>query len=71
MWNKSSEVYEFVYAQLGLDELIERRLGNRADFFCNLCACPVSHGQKELEQHIRSFEHVLYYIVSADRLRIN
>lgn len=62
MWNKSSEEYEFVYSQLALDEIIERRVGNRVDFFCNLCAHSVTHGQKELEQHVRSFEHVLYYI---------
>lgn len=66
MWNKSSEEYEFVYSQLALDEIIERRVGNRVDFFCNLCAHSVTHGQKELEQHVRSFEHVLYYIVSAE-----
>ncbi|KAL3089391.1 hypothetical protein niasHT_030258 [Heterodera trifolii] len=63
-WNDKKACYEFVYAQLGLEDIRERRHfgGETTDFFCTLCAQSFKATKLDLECHIRSFSHLFYFM---------
>lgn len=65
-WNDKKACYEFVYAQLGIGDIAERRNFGEAqkpDMFCSLCAQSFKANRIDLEQHIRSFKHIFHYMV--------
>ncbi|KAI3415966.1 hypothetical protein GPALN_005525 [Globodera pallida] len=63
-WNDKKACYEFVYAQLGLEHIRERRhfRDGKADIFCTLCAQSFKLAKLEFECHIRSFTHLFYFM---------
>uniref|UniRef100_A0A915DEB3 C2H2-type domain-containing protein n=1 Tax=Ditylenchus dipsaci TaxID=166011 RepID=A0A915DEB3_9BILA len=62
-WNEARKAYEFVYAQLGLGDVHERRnFSSKRDLYCTLCAETLKASKIELEHHIRSFTHIFYYV---------
>uniref|UniRef100_A0A914IAU1 Vacuolar protein-sorting-associated protein 36 n=1 Tax=Globodera rostochiensis TaxID=31243 RepID=A0A914IAU1_GLORO len=63
-WNDKKACYEFVYAQLGLEHIRERRhfRDEKPDIFCTLCAQSFKLAKLEFECHIRSFTHLFYFM---------
>jgi len=66
-WSDILKTYEFVYATLGLADVVERRniSGGKRDLFCTLCLESIKASKADLQQHVRLFPHVFYYTVSG------
>uniref|UniRef100_A0A915ADN1 C2H2-type domain-containing protein n=3 Tax=Parascaris univalens TaxID=6257 RepID=A0A915ADN1_PARUN len=66
-WNESAKLFEYVYAVLGLSDMVERRSVNVGmthipDIYCRLCAEVLPHSQEWLDSHIRSLSHIINYV---------
>ncbi|VDM51849.1 unnamed protein product [Angiostrongylus costaricensis] len=66
-WNAVKKAHEFVLTVIGLEDLVERRssetIGTHSpDFFCRLCALVIPRQSSSLEAHVRSLQHVLFFV---------
>uniref|UniRef100_A0A9J2QB47 C2H2-type domain-containing protein n=1 Tax=Ascaris lumbricoides TaxID=6252 RepID=A0A9J2QB47_ASCLU len=68
-WNESDKLFEYIYAVVGLSDMVERRSINVGvthipDIYCTLCAEVLPHSQEWLDSHIRSLSHIVNYVVA-------
>ncbi|KAE9414688.1 hypothetical protein Angca_001069 [Angiostrongylus cantonensis] len=66
-WNAVKKAHEFVLTVIGLEDLVERRSSETVgvqspDFFCRLCALVIPRQSSSLESHVRSLQHVLFFV---------
>lgn len=71
-WNESDKLFEYIYAVVGLSDMVERWSINVGvthipDIYCTLCAEVLPHSQEWLDSHIRSLSHIVNYVVGFKR----
>ncbi|VDN59712.1 unnamed protein product [Dracunculus medinensis] len=69
-WNNNAEQFEYVYSILGLEDIVERHsnISHVPDFYCLLCASSFPFSQAQLDNHLRSMNHVINYLVQMELL---
>ncbi|CAJ0586972.1 unnamed protein product, partial [Mesorhabditis spiculigera] len=66
--NKNTKSHEYVLSIVGLEDIVDRKsdeLNNadwHPDFYCRICFTSFRRKSQPLEEHVRSWDHVMYYV---------